>query len=119
MTRSLFPMLILLCAGGCTFMLGRTAADRAATTPGADEPATAAAAKRPSHGQQCSQLRADIASSQHNQRDAQPATQSPIIAAASTGKEDQRIEALQKRYSELGCTGGAAEPKGIGAPRVP
>ena len=120
MTRALLPLLVLLGVAGCTFMLGRTAADRAVTSPGTDELATAAAAKAPSHAQQCSQLRADIASSQHNQRSAQPASQSPIIAAASTGKEDQRIEALQQRYADLGCNETLeAAPKGSGAARSP
>lgn len=59
----------------------------------------------PSHDQQCSALRADIASAQHNQRTTAPATSSAIIAAASEGKEDQRIRALQERYAGLGCAG--------------
>ena len=61
-----------------------------------------------SRDQQCSALRADIASALHNQRTMAPATAAPIIAAASEGKEDQRIRALQERYAGLGCAGGVA-----------
>ena len=67
--------------------------------------ATTEAPPSPSHDQQCSALRADIASAQHNQRTLAPATTAPIIAAASEGKEDQRIKALQERYAALGCGG--------------
>lgn len=100
--------LLCLASTGCTFALGRSAAQRAGSVAPAEATTGAAvtkAAAKPDHERQCSQLRADIASSQHNQRASTPASNSPIIAAASTAKEDQRIEALQKRYAELGCVG--------------
>jgi hypothetical protein len=98
--------LLCLPIAACTFALGR----RAATAPVSTAAATAAPA---SHDQLCSQLRADIGSSQHNQRTAPPGSNAPIIAAASEGKEDQKIEALQRRYSEMGCVG---NPSTSGSP---
>jgi hypothetical protein len=95
--------MLLLSCGGCTFYLGRAAADRTQTVA-SEEPA----GKPAEHEQQCSSLRADISSSEHNQRASAPASNSPIIAAASVAKEDQRIEALRQRYAELGCVGKAA-----------
>jgi hypothetical protein len=73
---------------GCTFFMGRTVA----TSAGAGAaPAAPAAATNVSHEQLCSQLRADIASGQHNQRSAPPASNTSIIAAASEGKVDQKV----------------------------
>lgn len=117
--RPWFALLVPLLAGsGCTFYLGRAAASREPATVTGTEAATPT--RPPSHDQQCSELRADIASSQHNQRSAAPTSQAPIIAAASAGKEDQRIEALQKRYAELGCVSAAApEQPARGGPRAP
>lgn len=83
---------------GCSVMRGDRTPAAAATAPGE-------AAAAPGHAEACSQLRADIASSEHNQRTVAPATSAPIIAAASEGKTDQRIEALRQRYAELGCVG--------------
>ena len=127
--------LACLTVTGCTFFLGRTVAPTSgagapassasvpnavpAAVPGATPgaaPGAATAAGNVGHDQLCSQLRADIASGQHNQRAAVPATQTSIIAAASEGKEDQKIEALQKRYAELGCVSGA-QPEGTAPAR--
>jgi hypothetical protein len=95
----------LACAltAGCTFFMGRSVAPAPAVK--AEAPASPAA--KVSHDQLCSQLRADIASSEHNQRTVAPSTNTPIIAAASEGKEDQKINALRQRYADLGCVGAA------------
>ena len=94
-------MLLCLPASGCTFFIGRSVA----TSPAGRSEAPATPAAKASHDQLCSELRADIASSQHNQRSAAPASNTAIIAAASEGKEDQKIEALRKRYAQMGCVG--------------
>jgi hypothetical protein len=93
--------LACLVSTGCTFFMGRTVA----TVPTSSTEASAAPAAKLSHDRLCSQLRADISSGQHNQRTTAPATNTPIIAAASEGKEDQKIEALRQRYSDMGCVG--------------
>ena len=97
--------LACLLSTGCTFFMGRAAAP--APAPAASTEAPAGPAARASHDQLCSQLRADIGSSEHNQRTVAPTTNTPIIAAASEGKEDQKISALRQRYAELGCVGNA------------
>ncbi len=95
--------LACLVATGCTFFMGRTVAP----APAAGAEASTAPAAKASHDQQCSQLRADIGSSEHNQRTVTPTTNAPIIAAASEGKEDQKINALRQRYAQMGCVGNA------------
>jgi hypothetical protein len=116
----LFLLSVAACLAlqGCTLYLGRSVAARA------EAPASPTAAAKPAaaadHDQLCSQLRADIASSQHNQRAATPSTQAPIIAAATEGKQDQRIEAMQKRYDEMGCVGNfRPEPGSAPIPAAP
>lgn len=80
----------------CTLGLDRR--DTESSTP-------VAGSSPPTHEQQCSALRADIASAEHNQRTIPPGSNAPIIAAASEAKEDRRIQALKDRYAQLGCAG--------------
>jgi hypothetical protein len=93
----LLPILLLVCS--CSFQLGGRA------TSDGDADATSVTAQRQPADQatECSRLRADIASAQHNQRNAPPTSNSPIIAAASAGKADLRVEELQQRFDRLGC----------------
>jgi len=99
MKRIVLTALYSATLAACTFPLQQRAATSSAPVEGASAP---------SHDQQCSQLRADIASAQHNQRTVAPGTSTPIIAAASEGKEDQKIHALQERFTQLGCVGNPA-----------
>jgi hypothetical protein len=101
MKAIIFSIWSTLLLAGCYSMSNHPATESSTTVPAP----TKETAPSPSHDQQCSALRADIASAQHNQRTMAPATAAPIIAAASEGKEDQRIRALQERYAGLGCTG--------------
>jgi hypothetical protein len=96
-------LLLLLVAAAlmasCTFELFKPPA------PAAAPPADAADLNR-----ECSSLRADIASGQHQQRNAPPTSSSPVIAEAAGAKADQKIEALKERYTSLGCAVTAPEP---------
>jgi hypothetical protein len=54
-------------------------------------------------GQECSALRADIASARYRQRTLPPTSNTPVIADAANAKVEQRIEAMRQRYESLGC----------------
>jgi len=96
-TAKLLPILLLVCS--CSFQLGRHAASDG------DAGSTSVPVPRQSANQaaECGRLRADIASAQHNQRNAPPTSNSSIIAAASAGKADRHIEEMQQRLERLGC----------------
>jgi hypothetical protein len=67
-------------------------------------PGVTEAAQSPSLGQECSSLRADIASARYKQQTLPPTSTSPIIADAATAKTDQRIDAMRQRYDSLECS---------------
>ena len=101
MKQTYRPVLVAAAAlmASCSFVLFKP------TTPAAAAPADAADLNR-----ECSSLRADIASGQHQQRNAPPTSSSPVIAEAAGAKADQKIEALKERYTSLGCAVTAPEP---------
>lgn len=99
-----YTTIATLLLGGCYAVTSHRSSESSATSSETNTTMQAS----PSHDQQCSALRADIASAQHNQRTVAPGTTAPIIAAASEGKEDQRIEALRQQYAALGCTDGSS-----------
>jgi hypothetical protein len=104
MSARIAALFVCLCLGSCTFYLGRQASSRE-TTRTADEAVTTA--DPATHERQCSGLRADIASSRYNQRNAPPTTSVPIIAEANDAKAQKKIDDLQKRYDDMGCVGPA------------
>jgi hypothetical protein len=53
--------------------------------------------------QECSNLRADIASARYRQRTAPATSNAPVIADAANAKAEQGIDALRQRYESLGC----------------
>lgn len=97
-TNPLLLAIAVTLMASCTFALLKPA-------PTAAPPADAADLNR-----ECSSLRADIASGQHQQRNAPPTSSSPVIAEAAGAKADQKIEALKERYTSLGCAVTAPEP---------
>jgi hypothetical protein len=66
-------------------------------------PAPAPPVSAGSLSQECSNLRADIASARYRQRTAPATSNAPVIADAATAKAEQGIDALRQRYESLGC----------------
>lgn len=96
-TAKLLPVLLLMC--GCSFQLP----GRAPSSGDTESISATGELQAGDQAAECSRLRADIASARHNQRNAPPTSNSPIIAAARAGKADQLIEEMQQRFDRLGC----------------
>lgn len=117
MTARPAALLVCLALSACTFYLGQQSAARRDVTANSDT-AAAPASDPALHERECSSLRADIASSRYNQRNAPSTTTSPVIAEANEARAQKKIDDLQKRYDEMGCVG-PANPLPPANPAVP
>jgi hypothetical protein len=79
-------------------MAGCVMSQRAHEAPAPTSPVSAAA-----RSQECSNLRADIASARYRQRSQPPTSNAPVIADAANAKTEQGIDAMSQRYESLGC----------------
>jgi hypothetical protein len=76
---------------------------RARKVPALTQPVSVA-----SLSQECSDLRADIASARYRQRTEPATSKAAVIAEAANAKAEQVIEALRQRYESMGCAKAAA-----------